>query len=80
MSAPTWTRFQNGASSAMGEVEIEQSEPMIIIFVGSINIWSMKPRTLGADWHCVCIRVCEGGGGGGVRDGWGMLSQLDNSN
>ena len=42
----------------MGEVDTEQSEPMTMIFVGSMNIWSMKPRTLGADWHCVCVCVC----------------------
>ena len=65
-SVPTWTRFQNGTSSAMGEVDTEQSEPMTMIFVGSMNIWSMKPRTLGADWHCVC--VWWGGVGEEVRE------------
>ena len=50
----------------MGEVDTEQSEPMTMIFVGSMNIWSMKPRTLGADWHCVC--VWWGGVGEEVRE------------
>lgn len=26
----TWTRFQNGASSAIGSVDMEQSAPMIM--------------------------------------------------